>query len=321
MWGRVLGSLRGLWEKADADRTHAQGGHSESTYFALKSSWSSGPGPLDTVSSLQKLDGTGEGKECEPQRLAEVPAQHWQESSTSGALPEQDRKPEPRRPGDHGDKEAVTKAPALVCRLHSRPACLWHLKSRMEEEWTGPLDNWGKGKLIGQKFILWRNKGSDSNYTHCTQLEKLFLKVILQKCLFLVWLQRDFMIFSCKRNCKPLQCFQFCRTQQTGGDSPAVWIDSVHCASVIYSDGGEAHTSLAQQDTHFFFQRHWFTKVTQTTVDCTVLPSVLSISKPGCHPPWAKPSAKEWRWHQWRAEESEWQACSAPPERLLEESR
>lgn len=80
----VLGLPRGLWEKADADRTHAWEGTLSLPNFALKSSWSSGPRPLDMVSSLQKMVGTGERKECESQRLAEEPAQHWQESSTSG---------------------------------------------------------------------------------------------------------------------------------------------------------------------------------------------------------------------------------------------
>lgn len=45
------GLTEGFVEKTDPDRLHAWGRHSESAYLALKSSWSSGPGPLDMVSS------------------------------------------------------------------------------------------------------------------------------------------------------------------------------------------------------------------------------------------------------------------------------
>lgn len=111
-------------------------------------------------------------------------------------------------------------------QLRLQPACMWRLKCRTQEKWVGSLDNLGKGKLIEQNFTLWRYKGSDPSYTHHTHLEKLFLKVILQKCLSLVWLLRGFMIFPCKRNLKPLQMSPSLQENTVHGDS-VVWIDSL----------------------------------------------------------------------------------------------
>lgn len=84
----VLGSPRGLWRRLIlTDSMHGEGTLSLPTLH-----WSP-LGPLDLALLTwchlkKKMDGTRERRECESQRLAEEPAQHWQYSSTTAALPE-----------------------------------------------------------------------------------------------------------------------------------------------------------------------------------------------------------------------------------------
>lgn len=233
MWTRVPGSTRGLWEKMGSDRTQARA--LEPSFLALKPSWSSGPRYLDIVSSLEKNGWHKRESRRSVNLRGWVRSQHGFGNSPACQGHSQSRtgshralqSQRPRRQGSRnqnnrtGGQTAV--ASLLVCGIWS---------PGYKKGWTGSLDNLEKRKLIGQKSILWRSKGSDTSCTTPYTITKTFLKGHSPEVFASDVISKEiFMIFSSKRNCKPLQMFP--SLQENIIDDQLlrrhiIWIYSVH---------------------------------------------------------------------------------------------
>lgn len=241
MWTSVPGSTRGLWEKMGSDRTQARA--LKPSYFALEAllvlwtqaSWHS---VIFRKNGWHKRESRRSvnlrGWVRSQHGLGKSPACQGHSQSRTGSH----RALQSQRPWRQGRRNQSNRAGWADCIC--QPACMWHLKSWIQEGLNRVLRQFRKKrKLIGQKSILWRSTGSDPSCTTPYTITKTFLKGHSPEVFASgVITKKIFMIFSSKRNCKPLQIFP--SLQENIIDDQLfkrhiIWIYSVIFASVQLS--------------------------------------------------------------------------------------